>query len=418
MVSTALLPHCEIFPHIDDPARLAKLDATELLDSGDDEAFDRFTRLASAYLDCPVSTVTLVTKDRQFFKSAVGLSEPWASARQTPLTHSFCQHVVNSSRPLVISDAREVPLLQGNRAIEEMGVIAYLGVPLTSPCGKVLGSLCAIDTKPRAWSPESIQTLSDLAHLVATEIELRGAARSLRATHAQLLEAEAQRAELVQMLVHDLRNPLSSLISSLSVLDADGLTRKQADILDLAYHSGENLLGLIGDILEVNKADAGEMRLQCEPLDPGLLAETARAQLAFSAAAARVNLYVWADSALPLLWADAGKLRRVLVNLIANGMQHSRENGSVTTTVRPSETGDAVVFSVEDEGRGIPREAQARIFEKYFTVEARREGTPSCGLGLVFCKTVVDAHHGEINVQSEPGRGTKFRFTIPVRKPA
>jgi signal transduction histidine kinase len=220
------------------------------------------------------------------------------------------------------------------------------------------------------------------------------------------------------MLVHDLRNPLSSLISSLSIMDDERMSEKQRRILELAQGSGNALLGMIGDILDVNKAEAGEMRLQREPIDFGLLLETARDQLAFSARAAGVSLSVWADPDLPVLWADPEKLRRVLVNLVANGIQPSRDKGSVIATARPNAARDAVVFTVEDQWAGIPVELQTRIFEKFFTVQARREGTPSCGLGLVFCKKVVDAHRGEIKLKSEPGRGTKFSVSIPVQKRA
>src|SRR3954454_8796989 len=97
-----------------DPARLAALRAPALLDSQPEEAFDRLTRLATRALGVPVALVSLVGPDRQFFKSQTGLAEPWASARQTPLTHSFCQHVVATGEPLVVSDARVHPLVKEN----------------------------------------------------------------------------------------------------------------------------------------------------------------------------------------------------------------------------------------------------------------------------------------------------------------
>jgi hypothetical protein len=112
------------------PERLAALHRTELLDSPAQENFDRLTRLTSTVLNVPVALVSLVDSDRQFFKSCLGLAQPWASQRQTPLSHSFCQHVVQSGRPLVVSDAREHPLLRDNPAIRDLGVMAYAGAPL------------------------------------------------------------------------------------------------------------------------------------------------------------------------------------------------------------------------------------------------------------------------------------------------
>src|SRR5215212_1356552 len=109
---------------LDDPRRLDALRRTALLDTPAEEAFDRLTRLATRILRVPVSLVSLIDRDRQFFKSCVGLPEPWASARQTPMSHSFCQHAVVTARPLVIEDAREHPLVRENLAIPDLGVIA------------------------------------------------------------------------------------------------------------------------------------------------------------------------------------------------------------------------------------------------------------------------------------------------------
>jgi GAF domain-containing protein len=174
-------------------ARLSALRRTKLLDSPSEVAFDRFTRLASRLLGTPVSFVTLVDEGRQFFKSSVGLTEPLASRRQTPLSHSFCQYVVASRRPLVVSDARKHPLVRDNPAISEFGVASYLGIPLTSPDGHVLGSFCAIDHTARAWTPDDEAVMNDLAASVLTEISLRvgdgeesQADQALRASHGWL----------------------------------------------------------------------------------------------------------------------------------------------------------------------------------------------------------------------------------------
>ena len=114
-------------------------------------------------------------EDRQFFKSCIGLDEPWRSARQTPLSHSFCQHALESREPLVIEDARSHPLVRDNPAIRDLGVVAYAGVPLVTRRGHALGTLCVIDHQPRAWTRDQIETLLDLAASVMTEIELHAA---------------------------------------------------------------------------------------------------------------------------------------------------------------------------------------------------------------------------------------------------
>lgn len=164
---------------ISDPRRLEALKRTALLDSTPEEAFDRFTRLAGRLLGAPVALVTLVDSNRQFFKSAFGLPEPWASIRETPLSHSFCQYAVASGEPLVVSDARSHPLVHDNLAVIELGVRAYAGIPLVTSQGDAVGSFCAIDTKPREWTEEELATLQDLAAAVVAEIELRVAWREV-----------------------------------------------------------------------------------------------------------------------------------------------------------------------------------------------------------------------------------------------
>lgn len=158
--------------------RLNILNSLELLDTPTEEAFDRLTRLASRMIGAPVSLVSIVDSDRQFFKSMVGLAEPWASQRETPLSHSFCQHVAANNEPLIISDARKSPLVKDNLAIRDLDVIAYLGMPLTTTDGHGLGSFCVIDSKPRVWTQDEIELLRDLAVSVMVEIELRAEIRS------------------------------------------------------------------------------------------------------------------------------------------------------------------------------------------------------------------------------------------------
>ena len=144
---------------LDDPGRLATLARTRLMDLLPMEAFDRFTRLGAVSLKVPVCLISLVDARRQCFKSAQDLPEPWASRRETPLTHSFCHHVVTSGLPLVVNDATQHPVVCENLAIRDHGVAAYLGVPLTTPDGFTLGSFCAIDSQPRQWTDADRTTL-------------------------------------------------------------------------------------------------------------------------------------------------------------------------------------------------------------------------------------------------------------------
>lgn len=201
---------------LDNPDRLAALDATELLDSEPEPDFDRITQLASRLLGTPVGLISLVDHERQFFKSQHGLPAP----RQTPLTHSFCQHVVVSERVLAVTDATADPRVRGNLAIRDLNVTAYLGVPLTTPDGQVLGSLCAIESKPRQWSEGDLATLLDLGRLVMNLIALRNEIKRRK-------EAEKQHELLAAELHHRVKNTLATVqaviqLSLRSAKDLDG----------------------------------------------------------------------------------------------------------------------------------------------------------------------------------------------------
>lgn len=189
---------------LDDPDRLATLAATGLLDSAPDESFDRLTRMVIRLLDVPVSLISLVDNRRQFFKSQHGLAPPVAEARQTPLTHSFCQLVVKEGAPLIVSDAPNDLRVCDNHAIPDLGIVAYLGVPLITASGHILGSLCAIDTKPRQWTDDDQRLLIDVAAIVMTEIALSEEIGRRRA-------AESAQQLLIGELHHRVKNTLANV---------------------------------------------------------------------------------------------------------------------------------------------------------------------------------------------------------------
>ena len=165
----------ELAKALAEPGRLAALHDAALLDTPAEEPFDRLTRLAARVVNAPVALVSAVDRDRQFFKSCLGLPEPWATRRETPLSHSFCQHVVTAREPVIVTDAREDARFVHNLAIRDLGVIAYLGVPLITAQGQAIGTLCVIDHEPRIWTKDEISLVTDIAAAVVTEINLRTA---------------------------------------------------------------------------------------------------------------------------------------------------------------------------------------------------------------------------------------------------
>lgn len=205
--------------------QLAALRETKLLDSPPASHFDRITSLVSNLLNCGVALVSLVDEDRQFFLSECGLAEPYATLRQTPLSHSFCQHVVAAKQPLIIPDSREHALVAGNGAIQDLGVIAYLGFPLSTREGMVIGSICAIDGKRRDWTSTEIDLLGRLAAICEDQIDL--------SRHAQASQILAQeRGVLAREYHHRVKNALavSSALVRLSAKDSQSV----ADLVDKA----------------------------------------------------------------------------------------------------------------------------------------------------------------------------------------
>ena len=201
--------------------RLAALHETRLLDTPPEESFDRLTRLAARLLGVPVSLVSLVDRDRQFFKSQQGLPEPLATQRETPLSHSFCQHVTATGEPLIVPDAGLDARVRDNLARRDLGVVSYLGVPLTTPDGHVLGSLCAVSGEVRAWSEDDLAVMRDLAAIAMTEIALRDGIRQRDAAQAELelLAGELQ---------HRVKNSIATAqavvqLSIRAATDLDGL---------------------------------------------------------------------------------------------------------------------------------------------------------------------------------------------------
>ncbi|WP_374443613.1 sensor histidine kinase [Stella sp.] len=208
-----------------DADRLAAVRESGLPAAVDSAAFDRLARLAARLLAVPVSLVTVVDENRQVFVGQHGLSEPWATARQTPLSHSFCRHVVESGKPLVIDDARLDPRLRDNLAIPELGVVGYCAVPLATRDGRVLGAFCAIEHRPRAWSSSDLGTLLDLAAIAMSEI-------GHRSELARRTASEDRLRVLVSEIDHRVKNSLAvtrSLLEMQARTADDSYIREQLE---------------------------------------------------------------------------------------------------------------------------------------------------------------------------------------------
>jgi signal transduction histidine kinase/ActR/RegA family two-component response regulator len=414
---------------LQDPERLAALHRLLLLDTDAEPSFDRLSRLAARLLHAPVALLSLVDDHRQFFKSALGLTGPFAESRQTPLTHSFCQHVVTSGAPLVVPDAPHHPVVRDNLAIPDLGVAAYLGVPIRSPSGHVLGSFCVIDSRPRLWSDAELATLLDLAELVMTEIALRSRNLDLAATTARAeqlaRDAEAAtraKAEFLANMSHEIRTPLNAVIGmSELLLDTRPLTPAQQEYARTVRTSGETLLILINDILDFSKIDSGHLELERLPVHLRDCIETALALVQKPAADKGLAITVSLDPALPpTLLGDPTRLRQILINLLSNAIKFT-PRGSVHVRGELRSAGESaprLFVSVRDTGTGIPANRLDRLFCSFSQVDASTaRNFGGTGLGLAICQRLVHAMHGRIWVDSTPGQGSDFQFEIPLLTP-
>jgi GAF domain-containing protein len=246
-----------------DPRRLSVLRRSGLLESSPTDTLDRWTRLGAKLLRVPVSLVSLVEPDRQVFAGQVGLAEPWASKRQTPITHSFCQHVVETRAPFAVQDAHNDSRVAGNLAIRDLGVVGYLGVPLEVG-GEVLGSLCAITSEPRAWTAEDVEALATLAFGVGAAVAERLRMHSVPAALDELGSqfgalAEPARLRLVVALgngertVGELAEATSAAQPNtsrhLAVLLAQGIVSRRREGVRTYYRLSPGVLHRLRDVV-------------------------------------------------------------------------------------------------------------------------------------------------------------------------
>jgi PAS domain S-box-containing protein len=512
-------------------ARIRALRKYAILDTPDEPAFDRITRLAARLLGTPITTLTLVDEDRQWFKSAYGLNR-----RENPRELSFCAHAILSNEVMVVPDATADRRFATNPLVTgEPKIRFYAGAPLRTPDGLNLGTLCAIDTVPRQFSADAEQILADLAALAMNELQLRIALReknqhmaaidnlragvlvtdalapdnpiifcnpgfskmtgysaeeimgrncrflqgpetdpatvteirkaiqerrlfqgiirnrrkngdvfwndllitpvidangelinfvglqrdvtevknaqdALAASYAELRKLQELRDNLTHMIVHDLRSPLTGVLGYLDLFrrrSKSKLDASELNYIETAFGAAENLNEMITSLLDTNRLESGEMPLDLGEHDVSEIARTALESLAAAMGERKVTQDLAGGS--QIAFCDADLVRRVVSNLLTNALKFTPAKGSIAVRVAPID--DFVEVSVSDTGPGIPAEHHAKIFEKFGQITS---GTRhSTGLGLTFCKLAVEAQGGMIGVESAPGEGSRFWFTLP-----
>jgi signal transduction histidine kinase len=235
--------------------------------------------------------------------------------------------------------------------------------------------------------------------------------------YAALETASQHKSEFLATMSHELRTPLNAIIGFSQVLKEQmygDLNAQQADYVDDVLSSGQHLLNLINDILDLAKVEAGRMELQPTTFDLPEVFETAASMVRERAIRHGVGLTAAIDPSVGPLEADERKVKQILFNLLSNAVKFTPSGGQVTLTATAVE--DEVEISVRDTGVGINAEDQVRIFEEFYQVGPAKtqEGT---GLGLALTRRLVELHHGRLSVESEPGVGSTFTVTLPLRQP-
>jgi signal transduction histidine kinase len=253
---------------------------------------------------------------------------------------------------------------------------------------------------------------------VRSLLKLKAATDSLEDALRKLREVEKMRDDLMKMIVHDLKTPLTSILATTEMLidgDFGPLNADQRKMLTDAEGKADDLLALIGDLLEVSRIEEASMTLDLQPIAPAaLLNEMAHEwSIRFQQEGATAVVDVTDDA--PVFEADKALIKRVLGNLVQNALTHSATAVAIQLCARRD--GDGILFTVADNGPGIPAEYHEVIFRKFERVKNPNiPRTRSSGLGLAFCKLAIDAHGGRIWVQSAgEGKGSSFHFSLPTK---
>lgn len=291
---------------------------------------------------------------------------------------------------------------------------AELAIPLQ--VGTLLiGILNVHSTAPDDFTREDISTIETLAAQLAIAIQNARAFREQQETAERLKEIDKLKTQFLANMSHELRTPLNSIIGFSRVIlkGIDGpLTELQKADLTSIHNSGQHLLGLINNILDLSKIGAGKMELNFEEIEVGPIIKSVMATALALVKDKSVDLVQEVPDNLPIVWADPTRLRQVVLNLVSNACKFTDE-GKVTLKARAER--EKIVISVSDTGIGIPEEKLDSIFEEFTQVDAsttRKVG--GTGLGLPISRHFIEMHKGQIWVDSKPGQGSTFSFAIPL----
>lgn len=392
-------------PSTGEAERLNALYDVNILETEKEESYDRITTFIAQFFDTPIALISLVEDQRQWFKSCFGLD-----ASETSRDQSFCAHAIEAKKTLIVPDATQDDRFRENTLVtDDPNIRFYAGAPLITKDGHGLGSLCVIDHKPRDnTSEEQIDLLETMAQVVVDMLELR------RISINERLASEAK-SKFLANVSHEIRTPMNGIIGTASLLQQTNLAPDQRRYIDLICDSGDSLLMLVNDVLDLSKMEAGKLRLSEERFNLKSLMDGVVGLFEGAAKDKNIMLSLDYDHNAPQNFiSDPMRLKQVVWNLVSNAIKFTSQ-GSVT--LRVSTQKDQVKIAVIDTGIGIADDRKAEVFKDFAQVhevglDTNYGGT---GLGLAISKRLVELLGGQISFTSQKGKGSVFWLTAPFQ---
>jgi len=387
-------------------ARLASLNELQILDTEQDLNYDNIAQLASFICDVPVSLITLLTEKKQWFKAKVG-----TELTDTDRNISFCSHaILQPDEIMEVSDTKLDPRFNENPiSVVDSPIRFYAGMPIKSPDGEALGTLCVLDNKPHSLNEQQKKALRVLANQVESLLELRRQNIVLEKVKKELGIKNNLLKEFAGTVSHDMKMPLANII-----ITSDLLKAKYGHLLDgtglnyLTYlkQSSFRLSNYITDILSHYESDT-LLNTHTENFDIQDVLEQIIDLL---------NIKFDCEINLPEnnlnVYCNRAAFQQIFFNLIGNSLKYNNQD-KIIIDVEAKEENGYYHFSIADNGIGIPENKQEAIFELFTIVEeADRSGNRGNGIGLSTVKKLVNNLGGDISVKSEVNKGTTFYFSI------
>jgi signal transduction histidine kinase len=396
-----------------------------------DVVLDSIVTTLRQVLNCRGSVIFLFDSDREWLemRASNGIKPHWQRHARMRVGKGISGKAAQEARSLYIPDTRLDPYF----IVFDPNVRSLLVVPLIHK-GEVIGTLNVDDTEPDAFPGDVGRLLSIAGAQVAAAIvnaglyqDLKERAERLAQAHRELQESERLKTEFVQNMSHELRTPLTFVKAYVEILQArtlGPLTKPQEESLQIVADWTDKLVHLVDSLLTIQQIERQE--LEFAPLDLAAIARASIDSAQAKAGQSSIKFSVEIAPDLPPVWGDRTHLEQVFVNLIGNAIKFSPQGGTITVRLSPdadaapstrgvSAQGLSVRVDVIDQGIGIAPDQQARIFGRFYQVDGsstRRFG--GTGLGLAIVKETVEAHGGRVSVQSEPGAGSHFSFTVPI----